>query len=589
MKKTLGILLLLLLVLGCGKTEQAGKLDAESDGNQAQPQKTATTDKQVASPAAKAPANKAVAAKTPDAATVKEPDPKPDKPRFSPVGHNRNLLLTLKGHTDGVECVTFSPDGKRIASSGYDRTVKVWDSETGEEKLTIKKAHSREITTVLFSPDGKRILTQSRFANKRIKVWDAKTGQQLLANTDYGYNADCAALSPDDKLIAMGDLSGIRVCDSKTGEEVLVLKASGWKCVGFSPDGKWIVVGHGSQIRVWDVETGEMHKFYGGHTDEISDVEFSPDGKRIASSSDDGAKPIKVWDFETGKELFTLEISDPNNVSFSSDGKRIVSSGYSTIKVWDSKTGKIILTLRPNDQEGRGGNPKMCVAISPDGNRIVSGGHDDPGEGDIVKVWNISGIKPGSKPKADKPPAQDADADSVVEKAIRRELKKPEGEITKADLEKVTELNFALAGTKITDAVLKEVAKCKQLKLLNFNAGQITAEGLKEVAKLQKLETLGLSSTGVTDAGLKEVAKCTQLTFLNLMNTKITDAGLREVMKLKKLNDLTLAYNNITGAGLKELANLNQLRHLWLDGTKVTKADVTELQKALPKCSITGP
>ena len=177
----------------------------------------------------------------------------------------------------------------------------------------------------------------------------------------------------------------------------------------------------------------------------------------------------------------------------------------------------------------------------------------------------------------------------IIEAAIRKSLNKPEGEITKVDLEKVTELNFALAGTKITDAVLKEVAKCKQLKLLNFNEGQITAEGLKEVAKLQKLETLGLSSTGVTDAGLKEVAKCTQLTFLNLMNTKITDAGLKEVVKLKKLNDLTLAGTKITGAGLKELAKMNQLRTLWLDETKITKVDVTELKKALPKCNIWGP
>jgi len=103
-------------------------------------------------------------------------------------------------------------------------------------------------------------------------------------------------------------------------------------------------------------------------------------------------------------------------------------------------------------------------------------------------------------------------ANPIVEKAIRKQIKKPTGELTKVDLEKVTELNFALAGTKITDAVLKEVAKCKQLISLNFNEGQITAEGLKEVAKLQKLETLGLSSTGVTDVGLKEVAKCTQLT-----------------------------------------------------------------------------
>ena len=180
-------------------------------------------------------------------------------------------------------------------------------------------------------------------------------------------------------------------------------------------------------------------------------------------------------------------------------------------------------------------------------------------------------------------------ADPLVAKEIRRALKKPEGELTKSDLEKVTKLNFAVAGVEITDQLLKEVAKCTQLTYLNFNGGQITTEGLTEVAKLQKLKTLGLSDTGVTDAGLKEVAKCTQLTFLNLLHTKITDAGLKEVAKLKQLNDLTLAYNKITGVGLKELANLTQLRHLWLEGTKVTKEDVVELKKALPNCRFNGP
>ncbi len=202
-------------------------------------------------------------------------------------------------------------------------------------------------------------------------------------------------------------------------------------------------------------------------------------------------------------------------------------------------------------------------------------------------------LKPANHPEPNpKQPNTTTDkliADPLVEKEIRRALKKPEGELTKSDLEKVTKLNFAVAGIEATDQILKEVAKCTQLTYLNFNGGQITAEGLTEVAKLQKLKTLGLSDTGVTDAGLKEVAKCTQLTFLNLLHTKITDAGLKEVAKLKHLNDLTLAYNKITGAGLKELANLTQLRHLWLDGTKVTKADVAELKKALPNCRFNGP
>ena len=507
-------------------------------------------------------------------------DPKTDKSGISPVGHDQNLMLTLKGHSSTVLSVTFSPDGKRIASTGYDRTVIIWDSETGEKKLTIKKAHSREITTVLFSPDGKRILTQSCYGNTRIKMWDAETGHQLLENTDYGSYGSCVALSPDGKRVAMGDTGKARVCDLQTGNEVVVFQG-GWKCIGFSPDGKWIVVGYGTsgRIMVWDAETGETRKFSGGHSDEVSDVRFSPDGTQFISG---GGDTVKVWDFKTGEELLTLEKANPNNVSFSSDGQRIVSSGNSKIKVWDSNTGEIILTLRPNPSFG---SNDTCGAINPDGNRFVNGGF---GKGDaLLKVWDISGVKPGSDRKADGPSW--LALDTRVEKVMRRELERAEGAITQADFEKVTELNFSLAGVQIADADFREVVKCKQLKLLNCNAGQITAQGVKEVAKLQKLEKLGLSELGVTDEALKEVAKCTQLTYLNLMRTKLTDAGLKEVAKLRKLNELNLAYNKITGVGLKELANLNQLRQLWLDGTQVTKADVAELKKALPECRISGP
>ena len=130
-------------------------------------------------------------------------------------------------------------------------------------------------------------------------------------------------------------------------------------------------------------------------------------------------------------------------------------------------------------------------------------------------------------------------ADPIVEKAIRGELKKPEGELTEADLEKVYDLN--LNDTQITDA------------------------GLKEVAKLQKLQRLFLAGTQITDAGLKEVAKLEKLEGLVLGGTKVTDEGLKEIAKLKKLE------------------------YLELIAPKVTKAGVAELKKALPNCQIDGP
>ena len=130
-------------------------------------------------------------------------------------------------------------------------------------------------------------------------------------------------------------------------------------------------------------------------------------------------------------------------------------------------------------------------------------------------------------------------ADPIFEKAVRKSLKKPEGELTAGDLEKVTSLS--LWATKITD------------------------EGLKEVAKLQELRQLFLVKTQITDAGLKEVAK------------------------LQKLEQLLLSYTEITDAGLKDVARLQKLIKLVFWSTKVTKAGVAEFKKALPDCQIFGP
>ena len=119
-----------------------------------------------------------------------------------------------------------------------------------------------------------------------------------------------------------------------------------------------------------------------------------------------------------------------------------------------------------------------------------------------------------------------------------------------------------------------------------LSANMITDAGLKEVAKLQQLERLGLSDNKITDAGLNEVAKLQNLEDLFLDDTQITDEGLKEVAKLQKLEWLRLDGTQITDAGLKEVAKLKQLEYLELYRTKVTAEGVAELRKALPNCEI---
>ena len=151
--------------------------------------------------------------------------------------------------------------------------------------------------------------------------------------------------------------------------------------------------------------------------------------------------------------------------------------------------------------------------------------------------------------------------DPIVEKAVREVLEKPKGELTEADCEKVTSIN-----------------------LYKY---KITEDGLKDLAKLQKLEELLLRNTKVTDASLKEVAKLQGLIALDLAESNITDAGLKYVVKLKKLKFLRLWDTKVTDEGLKELVKLPNLERL--DLTKVSITVRTELEKKLPNCRIILP
>ena len=176
---------------------------------------------------------------------------------------------------------------------------------------------------------------------------------------------------------------------------------------------------------------------------------------------------------------------------------------------------------------------------------------------DGVVIQEASSTQP---PLHEPLPVASNNSEAAIETEIREELKKPAGELTKADFEKIMKLN--LSSTKITDASLKEVAKCKQLKRLY------------------------LDNTQITDAGLMEVAQLNQLSDLYLGSTKITDKALNHLTKLNGLSSIGLIWTQITDAGLMELAKLNQLQCIYLDYTKVTRGGVAQLQMALPKCNI---
>ncbi len=244
--------------------------------------------------------------------------------------------LTLKGHTDKVRSVVFSPDGKRLASASDDRTVKVWDTATGQVTLTLK-GHTGPVTSVTFSADGKRLASASD--DRTVRVWDAD--KEVLSLK--GVNS--VAYSPDGKRLASASHDGtVKVWDATTGQEILTLKgyASGFS-VAFSPDGKRLASASESTVKVWEVGTGQQILTLKGHTSAVQSLAFSPDGKRLASTSGRWLLPpgeVKIWDAATGQETLTLKghTSAVVSVAFSPDGKRLASgSKDSTVKVWETE------------------------------------------------------------------------------------------------------------------------------------------------------------------------------------------------------------------------------------------------------------
>lgn len=143
-----------------------------------------------------------------------------------------------------------------------------------------------------------------------------------------------------------------------------------------------------------------------------------------------------------------------------------------------------------------------------------------------------------------------------------------------------------LADTAINDAALGAVVEMNKLATLDLSDTGITDAGVKSLAGLDRLQTLSLQYTKTTDDSLKSLAQLKQLRELNLQNTKITDAGVKELAGLSQLRSLNLRFAAITDAGLKSLAGLKELRALDVHQTKVTDAGVAQLQRALPTCTI---
>ncbi|HEY9528329.1 MAG TPA: TIR domain-containing protein, partial [Anaerolineales bacterium] len=247
------------------------------------------------------------------------------------VQSHPQLRQFMVGHSDAVNSVAVSPDGKTIASGGSDNAILLWDATTHRpigEPLT---GHLDSVNSIAFSPDGGTLASGSD--DNTIILWDVQTHQQL--GTPFSGHAapvNSVAFSPDGTILASGSADKtIILWDIELHERIgppLSAHTGSVNCIAFHPDGKTLVSGSTDKtIRLWDMETYQaIDAVLQGHLGSVDSLAFSPDGTILLSGSIDAR--IIVWDFARRQQLgtpLTQHGSRVNSIAFSPDGELFAS------------------------------------------------------------------------------------------------------------------------------------------------------------------------------------------------------------------------------------------------------------------------
>lgn len=253
-------------------------------------------------------------------------------------------LMLPVGHTHTIAVAAFSQDGQKIVTGSEDKTIKIWDTQTGK-LLANLKGHTGDIKSVIFNSRGDRILSVAGL-DKIARLWDAHTGQLVKEISRSSYSVNFARFSPNGDLIVLEDNTGKpALLSSATGEPVITLEGyESIKNAFFSPDGKRLLVTDGFKSRIFETGSGKII----ARIDSGDPIAMTEDGSKAITSTYE--KTVLVWDMKTGDTLGHISglKSRPSKMYISPDGKKIAFYWINdwVVQLWDLESGKFISDLR---------------------------------------------------------------------------------------------------------------------------------------------------------------------------------------------------------------------------------------------------
>lgn len=319
-------------------------------------------------------------------APVSTPSGKPAS-TTTPIPGN---IFTYNGHRARVSAVSWSPDGRRIASASDDHLVLICDSQHGKTLLTYS-GHSAPIYALAWSPDGKYIASAG--ADSSIRVWDATSSQTITIYSGHTDSVNAVSWSHQGNLIASGGQDRtVQVWNALTGASVLTYTGhtAGVLAVAWSPNDAAIATGSWdntvqtfSTIATQSFKVGGVIFNYGGHSAEVYAVTWSPDGKYLASASGDHL--VYVQNGTNGKTIF--QFAGHSDIVFavawSPNGKYLASASEdNTAQIWSANEAQGVVARQSLFTYNGHSNAVYSVAWSPDSKQLASGSADD-----TVQVW----------------------------------------------------------------------------------------------------------------------------------------------------------------------------------------------------------